>query len=825
MIRTKLKAIIGRCLACLIPGAMVPMVWFWAAQAVIAAEPAAPSESGPFYDVQGYTVEGKVVLSTNVLAPLFARYTGTNVSLTKIVQAASELQTAYQSQGYPTVNIVIAQSKITNGLVTLDVFQGAIAQIVVSGRRYLNSGMPAETETNLPGFEASPVTETAAGNAATNKVPPMHPVLTSPASAEQIAAARAALFQKVEDLKDTRIHVASTNTGPHFQVDRYLVTGNSVLPPNTLALTLTNIDGAYGTNVSIDGIRTAVEQLQIAYHEHGYVTVAVSLPPQKLTNAEVKIKVTEGRLAGIDVKGNRFFSSNNVMRALPSLHTNMILNSLVFQAELNRANSDPDRQIYPVIGPGPDPGTSAITLRVKDQLPLHGKLELNNQSTPETPALRLNSSAVANDLWQLDHSLGIQYSFSPELYKQGSQWDFYDLPLVANYSAFYRMPLGSPVSIEDQIDNSPGNFGYDEATRKFNLPPYSSQPSLSFFASRATIDTGVSASPDAIIGVTSQTNLDDSVVTNSTLSSSSTHQDLTINNDLGARFSFPLVAPANYQSVISGGFDYKTYSVSSSATNVFTVVTKEINYSSSPVSTNTVVSVDNSPVPYTRKDMDYLPLMARYDLSGRNWMGPATFGVGFSANAWFTSQTLISTNGVLKSSYNGASSVQQITGSSESTGYWVTVTPSFSQEIMFFTNWMTSIRADGQWASEPLISNEQFGIGGVNSVRGYHEGEAFGDTGWHVSLEQQSPPHTIGMVYPNAPLSVRGSIYMDYGHVYLLDPQGQPGGTELWGTGFGLIASVGPTWQARFLFSVPLIGTSTTERDQPYFNFSLTGQF
>src|SRR6202012_365318 len=124
-----------------------------------------------------------------------------------------------------------------------------------------------------------------------------------------------------------------------------------------------------------------VEQLQKAYHDRGYVTIAVGLPQQKLTNATVKIQVTEGWLESIDVKGNRYFSSNNVMRALPSLHTNILLNGNVLQAELNRANINQDRQIYPFICPGPDPGSSALTLNVKDQLPLHGKLDLNNQAT------------------------------------------------------------------------------------------------------------------------------------------------------------------------------------------------------------------------------------------------------------------------------------------------------------------------------------------------------------------------------------------------------------------------------------------------------------
>lgn len=42
---------------------------------------------------------------------------------------------------------------------------------------------------------------------------------------------------------------------------------------------------------------------------------------------------------------------------------------------------------------------------------------------------------------------------------------------------------------------------------------------------------------------------------------------------------------------------------------------------------------------------------------------------------------------------------------------------------------------DWQWAPRPLISNEQFVLGGVNSVRGYREAEVLGDSGARLSME------------------------------------------------------------------------------------------
>ena len=746
--------------------------------------PAALQTNAPFYNVQSYVIEGKTLLATNILVPLLSRYTGTNISVEEIVRAAADLQLEYSKQGFQTMNVIIAQKRITNGIVTMGVFPGAIAQIVVSGIRYAVSSNGVAMAANL--------TESNVSSSATQ------PQNTTNSTA--------------------------TNAGPHFTVDKYLIAGNSVLTPQAIAASLTNAAGTFGTNVTLNGIRTAAAELQGAYRARGYVTVAVGLPPQKLTNATVKMQVTEGRLASIEVKGNHYFSSNNVMRALPSLHTNIILNGLIFQAELNQANANQDRQIYPIIDPGPDPGTSDLTLKIKDRLPLHAKVELNNQSSPGTPDLRLNSSAVYNNLWQHENSFGVQYGFSPEVYKLGNQWNLYDRPLVANYSAFYRLPLGNPKAMQDVVANNPESFGYNEATRKFNLPPPSGLPELTFFASRSSIDTGLSFTPQEVLATTSVTN-GQNIITTTNLSKNASQQDLTVNNDIGFRFNLPLTTSADFHSGVSGGFDFKTYELTSRGTNIFTLNVIETDYAGNQTLQVPVISYNYSPLPLTVNQMEYLPLSVRYDAGWHDFLGVGSIGLGLNANLWFSSLTSKGAGTTNAAYLRDAKSLQFITSSPLSSGNWIVLNPSFSHQFEPFTNWPTTFRADGQWASEPLISNEQFGAGGVNSVRGYREGEVFGDNGWHISFEQQTPPHVVGPAYGNTPIVIRGSVYMDYATVYLLDPQGRPDNVSLWGAGFGGVASIGSHWEARLLFSWPLLGTANTPANQPYFNFGLTAQF
>lgn len=593
---------------------------------------------------------------------------------------------------------------------------------------------------------------------------------------------------------------AATNAQT-FEVKGYQVIGNTLLSRDTLELVFRPY---IGPKISLNMIRQALTDLHSVYQEQGFVTVAVRLPQQTLAEGIVKVRVFEGILSDIIVSGNRYFSSNNVMRALPSLRTNVFLSGPILQAELDRANANQDRQIYPEIAPGLATNTTELLLTVKDRLPLHAKVDLNNQYSPGTPALRLNTSAVYNNLWQREHSLGIQYNFSPQQYKSGDQWHFYDKPMVANYSAFYRLPIGNPESMESVVATQPGTFGYNEATRQFQLPPPTGQPELTLYASRSTIDTGLMT-----LMRTNIANIPGAL----SIKEHDVQEDLTENNIVGFRLSTPLRSDnANFHSTLSGGLDFKDYSLTSNKTNnfFFSIITVNPNGSINPPINSTV----SSPVPSTRRALNYLPLSMRFDASRRDSLGTTTFGFGYTANLWYS---------------GGRSNLQSITGSTKSTGNWLTLVGNLSRDFIIHTNWLVSMSANGQWSSEPLISNEQFGAGGVASVRGYREGEVFGDRGWRTSVELKTPPHVVGLVYGNeqgnGKLAIRGSVYMDYAETYLLDPHGRDGRVPLWGVGFGAAATIGPHWEARMLFSWPLLKTTLTDAGQPRFDFGLTAQF
>jgi len=121
--------------------------------------------------------------------------------------------------------------------------------------------------------------------------------------------------------------------------------------------------------------------------------------------------------------------------------------------------------------------------------------------------------------------------------------------------------------------------------------------------------------------------------------------------------------------------------------------------------------------------------------------------------------------------------------------------PDLQRQQLLPWNWTLVGDINAQLASGPLISNEQYAAGGVDSVRGYTEAERLGDNGGRASLELRTPQLLAGRPhFTNSYLY----LFADSAKIRILDPlPGQFTGYHLnsQGIGFrfkyrGLIADV-----------------------------------
>ena len=589
----------------------------------------------------------------------------------------------------------------------------------------------------------------------------------------------------------------SRTNAPTMEIGTFDIQGNTVLPPEQFRF-LTNYTGHA---VTFSRLREGLVQLQLRYHELGYPTISVTLPPQKITNGVVHVKVVEGHLTSIKVTGNHYYSTANVLHSLPSLDTNVLLNTKWFQPELNQANANRDRQIYPVIGPGPDPGTTELTLKVKDRLPLHGRQEINDKSSPATPLLRSDTAVQYDNLWQRNQQVGLDYNFSPQAYKHDPH-NFYDQPMVASYSGYYRIPLGTGHGLREDYEQKPVTFGFDETSRKFNLPSPTGQPDVIFYASRSVSDTPVRYGPLSVIFTNTLVNLD----------SQSASRSLTINNNLGSKITVPVREFAGIFSSFNAGVDYKSYTAPSFSTNLsyFTQNTYD-NFGNLTNYGSDVIALPGN----SFADLHYIPFS--FGWSGSRPDAQGGFNFYFNQSVFLDGLASARTN------------FENVAGAAGAGGNYTTVNLGLSREQRLPGEWSAGLNLNGQWASAPLISNEQIALGGAGGIRGYQQGEIYGDNGWRALLDLRAPPVNVGY-FPTAngdvPAQLHTSVFMDYGQVYLIDhpSTGNLAYTE-WGTGAGLFLTAGEHFDARLTLAWALHDTLSTHVGEARAYFSIGYQF
>ncbi len=125
---------------------------------------------------------------------------------------------------------------------------------------------------------------------------------------------------------------------------------------------------------------------------------------------------------------------------------------------------------------------------------------------------------------------------------------------------------------------------------------------------------------------------------------------------------------------------------------------------------------------------------------------------------------------------------------------WKNWRGTFNWNYSFRSQWATALDVDWQYSEEPLVPPEQFGVGGIRSVRGYEEREATGDSGIMARLDLMAPPETAakflkkvqapgGLAFLN---DTRLFTFVDAGYVSADDiAAGGSGQKHLSSAGFG----------------------------------------
>ena len=489
---------------------------------------------------------------------------------------------------------------------------------------------------------------------------------------------------------------AATAQEAKFDVFEYRVEGTTLLPTQAVERAVYPHMGEQKTVADVEKAREALEK---AYHASGFLTVLVTIPQQKVEGGLVKLAVTEAPVERLRVVESRYFLPSDIKAGVPELAEGNVPNFQVMQTELAALNRSPDRRVSPVLRPGKTPGTMEVDLKVQDQLPLHGSVEVNDRYSQDTQRARLSANVRWDNLWNKQHSIGLTFQTAPN-----------DPEESKVFSANYTVPLRS------------GDF-------------------LAIYGLQSDSDV-------AAVGTLS-------VVGRGTV--------------LGVRYIRPLPGSGAFFHSASFGADYKDFDQS-------------VNLPDS--------GGFNTPI-------NYLPFLMGWD---GTWLSDgSTTKLGLNFN--FHLQGVAgSEQEFADKRFKGRPAYAYVRGNA-------------SQDWALPQSYKTSLRASWQLSGQPLISNEQFAIGGVDTVRGYLESAALGDRGLTLSLEARTPNLAPG--FPSLGESVTNMhalAFFDAGTVSVIDPISATDSFSLssLGVGFGLTGFSG--LDASVFWAYPLDEIGNTRR-------------
>lgn len=227
---------------------------------------------------------------------------------------------------------------------------------------------------------------------------------------------------------------ASRPEGPRLQVTGFQVQGNSLLPDEQLQAALAPFAGQR----TAQELQRAAAALQALYAQAGYGGVVAFVAPQSAADGVVTITVVEGRLAQVQVTGQRQFGENNVRASLPALAEGRTPRLKLLDAQITMANENPAKQVQVLLQPGARAGETDARVTVIEQPLQHWTATLDNRGNQRTGRLRASLGWQHANLSDRDDVLTLNAQTAP------------DKPsAVKVLSGSYRLPLYAQRSFVD----------------------------------------------------------------------------------------------------------------------------------------------------------------------------------------------------------------------------------------------------------------------------------------------------------------------------------------------------------------------------------------
>lgn len=220
-------------------------------------------------------------------------------------------------------------------------------------------------------------------------------------TANSVSASDLSIFNDDRDL-DLQNSIAVGDRP--IKIKKIDVSGNTLFKSEIAQLT--EPFAGKSTNIAqLYELRSAISQL---YTDRGYVNSGAYLPPQKLRNGIVKIKVLEGGIEAVEVTGNKHLKDDYIASRLASIPTPIQTEKLLEQLQLLRL--DPlIENVSAELSAGLSPGMSRLDIKVEEANSFILSSSLNNHNSPSIGSNSRNVGIAHNNLLGFGDRASLNY--------------------------------------------------------------------------------------------------------------------------------------------------------------------------------------------------------------------------------------------------------------------------------------------------------------------------------------------------------------------------------------------------------------------------------
>ncbi len=183
--------------------------------------------------------------------------------------------------------------------------------------------------------------------------------------------------------------------GVTFRLSKVRFEGQRVLSDQDLQ----DVAAAYvGQTMEVSALKEITDAVTRLYKEKGYFLSRAYVPPQSIKEGEVLIKVREGRLGEIIIRGNKRYSRDLLRNTLKVIRGEGAVRTADVERGLLLLTDIPGLKVKATFKPGDRPGTSDIVLDVYEDRMFSIGADFNNYGSEYISGERYGVTAQARNL-------------------------------------------------------------------------------------------------------------------------------------------------------------------------------------------------------------------------------------------------------------------------------------------------------------------------------------------------------------------------------------------------------------------------------------------